>query len=232
MVVESFYERGFILIQIMKKTSIILSILAISASLSAQTIKLKPITQLRYCEWDSVLVTYIASDGFKAGNTFTVQLSDASGSFSSFTNEGTLTTPTGSVWVPLPNAGSGFRVRVISTEPYIVSAENDSDIVVTIYANPYPYYTPLNQSYEPALNGGYLPTGSFSGLEGDPIQFTDGETDYPGGYTYSWVFNEDASPHTSTDKAPIVTYPTSGAKDGTLTSTYRGGCSASATFSF
>lgn len=83
-----------------------------------------------YCAGDTVNMKYVALNGFKAGNVFTVQMSDAVGSFASAVNIGSVqSTVSGTVKCMIPaNAptGSGYRFRII--------ASSDKDT-----SNPYGY---------------------------------------------------------------------------------------------
>lgn len=76
---------------------------------------------------------------FQADNTFTVQLSDATGNFSSPMVIGTLasTSQTGSISVTFPADASGaaYRVRVVASDPATVGDDNGSDIVINASTN-------------------------------------------------------------------------------------------------
>ncbi|HNP21544.1 MAG TPA: T9SS type A sorting domain-containing protein [Panacibacter sp.] len=72
---------------------------------------------------------------FNSGNIYTAQLSNASGSFSSPVTIGTLTSTanSGNIPVTIPaglSGGSGYRVRVISSNPSLTSADNGSNITI------------------------------------------------------------------------------------------------------
>lgn len=80
-------------------------------------------------------VAYNSTGTFTAGNTFTVQLSDASGSFASPTTIGTLasTTGSGSLNFTIPSgtpSGSGYLIRIIATNPATTSS-NSSAFTIT-----------------------------------------------------------------------------------------------------
>ncbi|HMQ77766.1 MAG TPA: hypothetical protein PKE21_16900, partial [Flavobacteriales bacterium] len=81
----------------------------------------------------------IGGCGYGAGNTFSVELSDASGSFASPTVIGTVnSTASGSIACSIPfgtPAGTGYRVRVSSSSPAQLSADNGVDLVIL---QPYP----------------------------------------------------------------------------------------------
>ncbi|MCY7410641.1 MAG: hypothetical protein LH473_10230 [Chitinophagales bacterium] len=71
---------------------------------------------------------------YSAGNIFTAQLSDASGSFSSPTSIGTFTsTQSGTIGVTIPIAtptGTQYRIRVVSSNPSITGTDNGEDITI------------------------------------------------------------------------------------------------------
>lgn len=82
-------------------------------------------------------VDITTTDPFTAGNVYTVQLSDASGSFASPTDIGSLTSTnnseTVSFTIPAGTAsGSNYRIRVISSTPSVISPDNGSDITITL----------------------------------------------------------------------------------------------------
>ncbi|MBI1191748.1 MAG: choice-of-anchor D domain-containing protein [Bacteroidetes bacterium] len=85
----------------------------------------------------SVSVPFTATGTFNAGNVFTAQLSNASGSFASPVNIGTLslsgTDPSGAVSANIPGAtmaGSGYRIRVVSSNPVVNGSNNGSNLVM------------------------------------------------------------------------------------------------------
>jgi hypothetical protein len=87
-----------------------------------------------FCKGDSVTIFYGSTYPLQATNVFTFQLSNASGSFASPTSLGSVTAQTGGsikVLIPssLPN-GSGYRIRIISSAPALVSVDNGFDLAV------------------------------------------------------------------------------------------------------
>lgn len=93
------------------------------------------------CQGAAMTITYTIQNSCNFPNTpsanvFTAQLSNASGSFASPVNIGTVTrTNGGTINATIPAntpAGSGYRVRVVSSNPtVVVGAANTSDISVT-----------------------------------------------------------------------------------------------------
>jgi hypothetical protein len=90
------------------------------------------------CLGSQLNVPYTAGGTFSAGNVFTAQLSDSSGSFASPLNIGTWASSVSSAipaTIPAGTAsGSGYRVRVISSAPALVGTE--SLVYLTINALP------------------------------------------------------------------------------------------------
>ncbi len=92
-----------------------------------------------FCQGQTgINIPYAITGSFTAGNIFTAQLSDATGSFASPLNIGTLTsTASGTIVssVTLPSvAGTKYRIRVVSSSPALNGADNGTDL--TINANP------------------------------------------------------------------------------------------------
>lgn len=82
---------------------------------------------------DSIIAYYTVTGEFNAGNIFTLQLSNAVGNFSAPRAIGvTVDTGSGEVGGKLPCDvdGTGFRLRIASTAPSIISADNGDDVTV------------------------------------------------------------------------------------------------------
>jgi uncharacterized protein YfiM (DUF2279 family) len=89
-----------------------------------------------FCPADFTQLPYetYGNDDFNSGNIFTAQLSDANGSFANPINIGTRSDRDGGtiqLFVPtnLPS-GTGYRVRVISSNPATVGPDNGTDITI------------------------------------------------------------------------------------------------------
>lgn len=88
---------------------------------------------------DAGSVVFTSSGTFAVGNTFTVQLSNASGSFASPTTIGTLTgasaeglNPSGSINFTIPSAtatGAGYLIRIISSNPSVTGSSSAANTV-------------------------------------------------------------------------------------------------------
>ncbi len=110
------------------------------------TIIINAITKISYCAGNTITVPFTVLDVFTAGNKFTVQLSNASGSFAAPVTIGTVTgTASGTINAVIPIgtiAGTGYRVRVVSDKPAIASFDNGADLVINS-ASPTPTNTAL-----------------------------------------------------------------------------------------
>lgn len=86
---------------------------------------------------DNGTVDITTTDVFNVGNIYTIQLSDASGSFTAPTTIGSLASTSNSATInftiPAGTAtGSGYRIRVVSSNPIVTSADNGADISITL----------------------------------------------------------------------------------------------------
>lgn len=88
-----------------------------------------------FCSGDNFNLNYNAIGTFNSGNTFTAQLSDATGDFSNPVNLGSVAaTSSGSISCTLPtgtNTGSGYNIRVVSNNPVSNGSHNGSNILIT-----------------------------------------------------------------------------------------------------
>ena len=86
------------------------------------------------CVGSSISVPYNIAGTYNNGNVFTAQLSNASGSFASPVNIGTFTSvATGTINATIPVnavAGTGYRIRVVSSSPVVTGTDNGSNITV------------------------------------------------------------------------------------------------------
>ena len=87
-----------------------------------------------FCGGAVVTVDFAITGKYDDANVFTAQLSDASGSFSSPVNIGTLESALNtSIYAIIPlatPAGTGYRIRVISSNPTLVGSDNGIDIEI------------------------------------------------------------------------------------------------------
>lgn len=87
-----------------------------------------------YYTGNTISIPYTTSLLFGTANVFTAQLSNASGSFSNPISIGTLTaTGSGTISGQIPlnvMAGSGYRIRVVASDPFVWSYDNGEDITI------------------------------------------------------------------------------------------------------
>lgn len=92
-----------------------------------------PITVGSFCPGEQISVAYTVSTPFSAGNIFTAQLSDASGNFNSPANIGTVNaTTSGSITsvIPATAGGTGYRIRVVGSNPATTGTDNGSNLII------------------------------------------------------------------------------------------------------
>lgn len=112
--------------------------------ISAQTIATGVVVGSPFCVGNgataSVNVPFTITGTFNGTNTFTAQLSDASGSFAAPVAIGSLSSATsGTISATVPTsvgAGTGYRIRVVSDDPAIIGTDNGTDLEVQGFAAP------------------------------------------------------------------------------------------------
>lgn len=93
-----------------------------SGTTSTNSITLSSLAQSSFCPGASLSVGFSQTGSYNAGNTFTVQLSNASGSFASPTNIGSGTASPISATIPAgATTGSGYLIRIVSSNPAVTS---------------------------------------------------------------------------------------------------------------
>jgi hypothetical protein len=97
----------------------------------------------KFCQNETFSLSYTVTGTFNSGNTFTAQLSDKNGSFTSPTTIGTNnSTSSGSISCTIPStieAGSAYRIRIVSSNPAVTGSDNGTNI--TIHPTPQPVIT-------------------------------------------------------------------------------------------
>jgi hypothetical protein len=95
------------------------------------------------CLGDFLSISCKTVNRFKANNVFTVQLSNASGSFASPVNVGTVNDSVGSFlpfMIPTNTpVGAGYRLRVIASSPLDTALDNGKNIRISAYPQPRAY---------------------------------------------------------------------------------------------
>jgi carbohydrate binding protein with CBM6 domain len=113
-------------------------------TLTSNSITTGTISGSSFCPGAQISVPYTITGTFGGSNVFTAQLSNSSGSFSSPTNIGTLTSASaGTISATLPTGittqATGYLVRVIGSSPSITGSNSSSTL--TIYAQPTPSFS-------------------------------------------------------------------------------------------
>lgn len=107
-------------------------ITAQGASNSVTTGAIAPFT---YCQGATVQVPYTATGTFAPGNVFTAELSNAAGAFTPPVAIGSVaSTASGTIFATIPvatPAGTGYRIRVVASDPATQGAANVANITVT-----------------------------------------------------------------------------------------------------
>ncbi|GAA4339468.1 hypothetical protein [Flaviaesturariibacter amylovorans] len=147
-----------------------------------------------YCAGSTMTIQYKTFQPFNAGNTFTVHLSDAAGSFAAPLALRTVSdTGSGTTYALIPAAvpnGDGYRVRIVASDPAYTSADNGTDIRINAQATVNPVGNPV-----------YC-----AGVATAPVSFTGT------GDSYTW-----------TNSNPAIGLPASGTGDLPSFTTVNGG---------
>ena len=168
----------------------------IGATAAPNTITTSTIAPTAYCQGAQLSVPYTVTGAYNAGNIFSAELSDASGSFAAPTVIGTLNaTTSGTITCTIPAltpVGIGYRVRVVSSDPVTTGSTNTADI--TVSSAP---YAGADDAVVICKNTGVYDLAQFI-----PGASACGAWAAPGGGTFSGQFNS------ATDNAGAYTYTT------------------------
>lgn len=111
------------------------NIFSYTTSPALQAINTGTISPTSYCPPQTISVPYTTNVSSNPGNIFTAQLSNASGSFASPVNIGTLaSTTSGTISATIPGgtpAGTGYRIRVTGSNPSVTGTTNGANITIT-----------------------------------------------------------------------------------------------------
>jgi uncharacterized repeat protein (TIGR03803 family) len=103
---------------------------------AALLINIDSLSSNTFCAGQAATVYYHASSNFLAGNTLTVQLSDANGSFATPTTIGTLSSVSaiGSIAVNIPATavGNAYRIRVNASLPLNTGNDNGTNLYISV----------------------------------------------------------------------------------------------------
>jgi len=109
-----------------------------SDAIASATVTVGNVSPTMFCAGSNLSVPYTANSGFTTGNVFTAQLSNATGSFGSPVNIGSVTSTTsGTISTTIPlgtGAGTGYLIRIVSTSPSVTSINTSNTLI--IYAVP------------------------------------------------------------------------------------------------
>jgi len=152
-------------------------------------------------------VAYTTTYNFNSGNTFTVQLSNATGSFASPVNIGSATaTSSGTISATVPLStpiGNGYRIRIVSTSPAFTSPDEYYNIhVVSGIATPV------------ANNNGPI-------CVGDSLKLSSSNSENPPVTVFSWT---GPSGYTANTQNPVIPVTTLGSAGTYTVTTTRPGC--------
>jgi hypothetical protein len=101
----------------------------------SNSITTNSISPTNYCAGGNISVGFTSTGTFNAGNVYTLQMSDATGSFASPVSIGTLTsvansgTINGTIPLSTP-ADTGYRFRVVSSSPSVTGTNNGQNITI------------------------------------------------------------------------------------------------------
>jgi hypothetical protein len=208
------------------KSLLFVLLLVLPLLVSAQTITLGPISKTTYCVGDTLYVPYSANGTFASDNHFFAQLIYPNGTFSSLTQAGAETS--GIIAIALASDGSGYRIRIASTDPYVASDTSVEQYTVSPLPNANPVFARRPFSLHSSL---YV-----AGLIGDSVKLDDLSVETVHreaiGSRFKWAFDQDANIHMSFDSTPSVSYSSEGIKTGTLTVTNSAGCARTTTFHY
>jgi hypothetical protein len=156
-----------------------ISTTTVSCTPPANSIATGTVSGSPFCAGAAVSVPFTATGTFNPGNVFTAQLSNASGSFASPTNIGTLTsTSSGTISATIPGAtptGSGYRIRVVSNNPATTGTDNGSNLTI-------------NATATPSVSIG-ITSGTNPACGGSSVTFTATPTNGGASPTYQWTRN-------------------------------------------
>jgi len=128
------------------------------------------LSNTNFCQNQSFSVSYTITKTFTSPNSFTAQLSDTNGSFINPTSIGTLSSTTsGSINCRIPSAisaGTGYRIRIISSNPSIIGSDNGTNIVINALPQP------IISGSKTACEGSLTYTYSIPSILGHSYQWT------------------------------------------------------------
>jgi len=138
---------------------------AITAAQVGNVLTAEALAQATICRKTNFDVAYTASGAWNAGNLFLAQLSDIDGSFAQPVGIGAANaTASGIIHAQVPAgiaAGTGYRIRVVSTDPQVDGTP--SPTVVTVTAEPH-----AGENTDLTVCANAQPVQLFDALDGSP----------------------------------------------------------------
>jgi YDG domain len=103
-------------------------------NLGTEALAIGVLSSTNFCSNTPINIPFTTSETFNAGNIFTAQLSNATGSFTSPVSIGTLTgTNSGTIVATIPlstTPGGNYRIRVVSSNNSIIGADNGVNLII------------------------------------------------------------------------------------------------------
>jgi len=169
----------------------------------------QPFDDTLVCLGGTFSVAYAVNYPFASGNVFTVELSNASGSFASPVTIGSsIATGSGSISCTIPVGtalGTGYRMRIVANNPVYISPDDMTNVTIVSAVTP-----ATATATTPACVG-----GSISLFASAPYAITSYTWNGPGGYT-------------SAAQNPVIAGPITASDAGTYSvTTTHPGCPAS-----
>jgi hypothetical protein len=109
--------------------------ISLSSTISAGSITTSNLVNTNLCACQTITIPFTSTGAFTAGNVYTAQLSDPTGSFIFPVTIGTLISisNSGTISATIPCAttsGSAYRIRVIASTPSLMGTNNGSNITI------------------------------------------------------------------------------------------------------
>ena len=131
---------------------------------AAPTLTLNSVQPSSVCAGGTINIQFSASGSYGAGNTFTAQLSDLSGSFANPTILGSGTSSPISAVIPITLNSGTYQVRVVSSNPVVIS--NTQTLTITniqsLRCSATPNPANAGQAVQIQLTGTGLPSGTLN----------------------------------------------------------------------
>lgn len=150
------------------------------------TITTTSIQPAAVCAGSTVQVSFTSTGTFNAGNVFTAQLSDASGSFASPVTIGTLssTANSGTINATIPPGtppGTGYQIQIISSDPAVTGSAGN--VTLTVQPSATPTISLVTSPSMPVCAGQPITvTATFTGGGNSPV--------------FAWTINGQPQPNT------------------------------------